>query len=378
MLSLAAYRVELGIGYSFALLVRGIFFAEKYSPPRWPTVLSYVISCLTLVSSNLLAIALGFCITLFLSLVPCDKKAPRRTDWLILAIYLVPMLGTLTCALSMYLHDCGSFALDPEHHVRGATLDLFCIVGIMRLGMFPFHGYVLRRLRVRGKIAIFEMLSPLTFFLPLCIAGSAEVIPNTNGESVYLLEIGIALSVYFALASFKSSGFYQYLFYIFASIVTIALASLPTMGPELVGASVYFYVSMVVSLVGLVTCLEFFSLRYGFSQIEKMMGLLQVNRGVGLLSLFFIFTLANMPLALSFLGEDLMLNQIYLLNPACGIGAIISFSFISISLFRFYLDVFGGVKKNYPLFPPLTRERVAFGLLLATGIALPFLPLFYG
>jgi hypothetical protein len=377
MLSLAAFRVELGSTYLFATFLSAVFNERKKGLLHWRALLNFFLCALALGSSNLLLISVAFCGTILLTLPFYALKA-KSQEWLFLLLYLLPIFICLTAALILYYSDCGDFCLHSDKRVHSATLDLFCVVALLRIGVFPFHGYILRKIRRQGQSALWDLLHPLTIFLPLCIAGSAEIIPSSSEDRLLLLQTGIVMSLYFALASFRAKDFYQYFFYIFSSVAIIAVASLPDMGAEVVGATVYFFCSMVVSLCGALICLDFFSRRYGIQRVEKMMGLLQVNRGVGLLFLFFAFTLANMPLALSFLGEDLMLNRIYILDQASGVGAIVSFSIIAISLYRFYLDVFGGVKANFPIFPPLPHERRIFAILLMTGIALPFLPLFYG
>ena len=358
----------LGFTYSIVLLVAHFLWADANRHLTISNLLLYVLTCFGLVSGNVLCVALAGLISLGSGYFLEKGQELRGKSW-----YMLGNILLIGLALVMMYDDLDGFDLHGGSPIRGETLAMFSLAALFRLGVVPFHGYMLQRIRRYGFPALIAVVNPLGYLLPLLLVLKAEIAPSTDYYEDAVLLLGLGVSWYFALASFSEKTFELFVYYVFASIAALAISALPMLGIEFELAGVYFFASTTIGTVGLMVCLHYFRVRYGLHEVQPLMGMFAADKRIGFLFIFFIFSIGCMPLTMSYLGEDVMLYQLFVFHPLIGIGALGVLSLISISLYRFYTDVFGGPWPNYPRFALLIHERIALGIVLAAGLAMPVL-----
>ncbi len=361
----------LGLGFLLVLTVSQIFVGSAALRRRWLTIGSGLLTVGSMLSGSLLLVMGAFVISLFPLAYGSGVK--RLSSML---VYFGTCLGTFTGAGILLYQDLGGFELSAGAHIRSETVALFCLASLLRGGVVPFHGFLLQGLRSAGYSTLINLFNPIGLFLPVLLINAVGSFPEENLCLRSLLIFGFGISWYFALASFSEKSFERFLYYVFSSISCLTLVMVPLLGVEASIAAVYFYTSTIIASAGLLLCLSFLRQRYGCQRVVGHMGMFQASPGLGCLFIYFLFCLANMPLTLSFLGEDVMLNLIFHLSVGAGFCALAALTLNGISLFRFYTLVFGGTWPSYPILPLLLRERLALILLFGVGLVMPIMSLF--
>ncbi len=187
----------------------------------------------------------------------------------------------------------------------------------------------------------------------------------------------MAVSLFFAIASFRQRDIASFLFSISASCMLLLLCSVFFVEASLLPATFYLLASTTVSLVGMATCLQVFRKRYGFQRIDHSQGLYFLAPHVAYVFLFFVLCLSNIPLSLAYLGEDVILYELFKRYFFVGFLAAGIFSLISLSAFAFYNRVFvGAPAPDFAKVELLFKERLQLATLVMLNLGLPIVAFF--
>lgn len=241
---------------------------------------------------------------------------------------------------------------------------------------FLFHGSLLRKLHKNGVYELQRRTLPHSIILAFILFQKLDL-TEVKGLAFITLA-GLAPASYLTLVSFQTKNFSSYLFYILKSSLLIVLSLIPISSNEGLQGACYLTSTLILGITALSFCLSFLNKRYGFQKITSpYMGLSKYNQTVSTIFLFFVLILSNVPLTLSFAGEDILIYDVFQFSWILGFCVLTLLSLNALSLFRFYGFVFNGEeKKGYPQFCMLKKEKIAFTFLVLCGFLMPFIPIF--
>lgn len=239
------------------------------------------------------------------------------------------------------------------------TLILLLIFTLSSYGLFPFHFFQLRQLQknTNKNSIIFLLLNPIAFSLAL--KGFSHL--NFEIVSPYLYSFFLVIclnSIYLILAAFFETQPVRFILYISNSLLLLLVGCLIFVDHAPRSAWALYYFAFIICLSGALICFSFYSKRYGLHSLKNESGLFKLSPFNAWALLVFFMVLSNAPMTLTFLGEDIILYQIFHASFFLGILCATIFALIAIALFRFYtIYIWGVYKGNFPILPLLTKEK---------------------
>ena len=272
---------------------------------------------------------------------------------------------------SFYLvyQDIPSFKLANAHLCSSSILSIYFLT-LIRFGLFPFHFFIQIVARRTNYIALFGLYFPLPFVL---------IFHTKFGDdlSLYvepLASYALVSSMYLCLVGFYEKQLDTYLTYLGTSLLTISIASFPYLSSEILPDIVYYMAHIYLSISAMALCVRMLKKRYGITQVSQAGGLASIHPILGYVFLFFAFVLSNMPLTMTFIGEEMTLHELYHHAPAMAYISLLIFLFWGISLYRRYIELFCGVcTLKTPKLPLLFSEKTIILVLILIDILSPFL-----
>lgn len=283
--------------------------------------------------------------------------------------------SALWCFIALY-DDYSGFYIKPIDEISLSTSLALMLFACANIFPFPFHREVHNSLKSENHIYLMAHLSPLSFLLPLMVYLSIKNLPHPIYIIIPLLFM--SLSFYLLVTSFHEKRFNWFLYYISSGILLLMVNILPFLSYEGVLGVHFLIENFYLGFAGMLFCLRFFQVRYGVNQISHpYMGLRKYNKSVANLFVVFVFILSNAPLTLAFVGEDIMIYDMFSFSPTIGLATLFLFSLVAISLFRFYGLVFCGQHtEQWPRLKMIVSEKFSFGLLVFIVFFMPILHLF--
>jgi hypothetical protein len=269
----------------------------------------------------------------------------------------------ITYIIKISLLGLLSFKLWPHTNIlQNPNLDEYGLVLLILLtsfqfGIFPFHISSLVSLNKKSFGTIAFQLNPL---LPSLLLKSMHTVPLLVAPyQTQIFCLFFVAGCYLVLVSFYETHAHRFLQYISYSLGLFWLMGVVFMHQDMsIGWSLY-YMGLIIALSGACVSLSGYTHRYG-TELTKLGGIHHLNPTLswGLLGCFFI--LSNMPLTLTFLGEDIILFEIFKTSHLLAVMSILLAGLNAISLYRFFARYFlGETQEKLPSLKSLPREKWA-------------------
>ncbi len=215
---------------------------------------------------------------------------------------------------------------------------------------------------IAAKIAIV----PASLYLVFITSQNFDYLPGC---------IFLATSFIFALMAFHDASFLRFMLCLTASFILLLCCSLYFLEPSLRLASGYLLLNGLIAIAGMAYCLAIIKRRYGFNHITSTKGLFFLSPHLAYAFLFFVLCFSNVPMSLAYLGEDIVLYELFKSHFFFGFSGTIIFGSLSIAAFRFYCLVFIGATPSacYPKVGLLISEKLTLITLVLSGLSLPLL-----